>query len=335
MGEKILKSRIIHKHGTAADWSKATTFIPKQGELIIYDKDSTHSYERVKIGDGVTTVSSLPFIDANKVDKVNGKGLSTNDYTTIEKNKLAGIDEGANKTVIDSALSSTSENPVQNKAVNTAISDLQTKIGNTSVSSQIMTAIDAITPDSIGAAASSHNQAASTITSGTLSSNRLPTVPITKGGTGATTASSARTNLGFTYGTTEPSGTPDTGEGSVYFKAGGDAIVDVGTDGIWTYRKWASGIAECWGNGQYAVDCTTAAGSLYCGSTTITLPSGLFSASTYSVLATCGTSTGSGWPVYGRTGSPSTSSFNAAFYNTASASGKVINVQMYVVGRWK
>ena len=32
-----------------------------------------------------------------KVDKVEGKGLSTNDYTTDEKNKLAGIDEGANK----------------------------------------------------------------------------------------------------------------------------------------------------------------------------------------------------------------------------------------------
>jgi hypothetical protein len=32
----------------------------------------------------------------NKVDKANGKGLSTNDYTTAEKNKLAGIAEGAN-----------------------------------------------------------------------------------------------------------------------------------------------------------------------------------------------------------------------------------------------
>lgn len=47
-----------------------------------------------------------------------------------------------------------------------------------------------------GKAASSHNHAASNITSGTLSSDRLPTVPITKGGTGATTASAALTNLG-------------------------------------------------------------------------------------------------------------------------------------------
>lgn len=51
------------------------------------------------------------------VAKEDGKGLSSNDYTTTEKNKLAGIDEGANKTTVDTALSDTSTNPVQNKAV--------------------------------------------------------------------------------------------------------------------------------------------------------------------------------------------------------------------------
>lgn len=49
-----------------------------------------------------------------------------------------------------------------------------------------------------GKANSSHNHAASNITSGTLSSDRLPTVPIAKGGTGATTAAGALTNLGVT-----------------------------------------------------------------------------------------------------------------------------------------
>ena len=58
---------------------------------------------------------------AVKVDKEAGKGLSTNDYTTAEKNKLAGIEAQANKTVVDSALSSSSTNPVQNKVINTAI----------------------------------------------------------------------------------------------------------------------------------------------------------------------------------------------------------------------
>ena len=32
----------------------------------------------------------------DKVDKVEGKGLSSNDFTANEKNKLAGIEAGAN-----------------------------------------------------------------------------------------------------------------------------------------------------------------------------------------------------------------------------------------------
>lgn len=41
----------------------------------------------------------------NKVDKETGKGLSTNDYTTTEKNKLAGIAEGANNYTLPAASS--------------------------------------------------------------------------------------------------------------------------------------------------------------------------------------------------------------------------------------
>ena len=59
------------------------------------------------------------YVGNTAVAKETGKGLSTNDYTTTEKNKLAGIATGANKTIVDSSLSSTSTNPVQNKVVNT------------------------------------------------------------------------------------------------------------------------------------------------------------------------------------------------------------------------
>ena len=52
-----------------------------------------------------------------KIDKEEGKGLSSNDYTTTEKTKLSGIEEGANKTTVDSELNGTSTNPVQNKTV--------------------------------------------------------------------------------------------------------------------------------------------------------------------------------------------------------------------------
>lgn len=41
-----------------------------------------------------------------KVDKVDGKGLSTNDYTTTEKSKLAGIATGANNYTLPAATAS-------------------------------------------------------------------------------------------------------------------------------------------------------------------------------------------------------------------------------------
>lgn len=93
------------------------------------------------LGDDPNFATTIATQIGGKVDKVNGKGLSTNDYTTGEKNKLAGIAAGANKTIIDSALSSTSTNPVQNKVVTTQINNLNTLVGDTIVSDQISTAI--------------------------------------------------------------------------------------------------------------------------------------------------------------------------------------------------
>lgn len=45
---------------------------------------------------GYATTAAMNTALGNKVDKVSGKGLSTNDYTTAEKDKLAGIATGAN-----------------------------------------------------------------------------------------------------------------------------------------------------------------------------------------------------------------------------------------------
>ena len=62
MSEKILNSRMVQKHDIEANWLKAINFTPLQGELIVYDADDNYSYERVKMGDGVTNVNELPFI---------------------------------------------------------------------------------------------------------------------------------------------------------------------------------------------------------------------------------------------------------------------------------
>lgn len=58
----------------------------------------------------------------NKVDKVSGKGLSTNDYTTDEKTKLAGIAEGAEVNEIEGIkVNSSTVNPDVNKVVNITV----------------------------------------------------------------------------------------------------------------------------------------------------------------------------------------------------------------------
>lgn len=56
---------------------------------------------------GLADKADLTYVDSNlltKVDKVVGKDLSTNDYTTTEKNKLAGIASGATANSSDAAL---------------------------------------------------------------------------------------------------------------------------------------------------------------------------------------------------------------------------------------
>ena len=197
MSNKTIKTRIVQKHATSADWTKAVNFKPLLGEIIVYD-----DLKKIKIGDGNTLLANLSFIDADtlrgmipentlsnsnnkiptskavsdvindrvpntrkvngkalssditlsasdvgaatenyvdtkvagivnsapealntldelaaalgddpnfattvltqiggKVDKVSGKGLSTNDFTTAEKEKLASVEAGANAYV--------------------------------------------------------------------------------------------------------------------------------------------------------------------------------------------------------------------------------------------
>lgn len=53
-----------------------------------------------------TLNSNITQLQIQKVDKVEGKGLSTNDYTTPEKNKLAAIEAEANKYVLPAATAS-------------------------------------------------------------------------------------------------------------------------------------------------------------------------------------------------------------------------------------
>ena len=60
----------------------------------------------------------------NKVDKVEGKGLSTNDYTNEEKAKLSGVEEGANKTLIANNLTTTEAGSALDATQGKVLSDM-------------------------------------------------------------------------------------------------------------------------------------------------------------------------------------------------------------------
>lgn len=155
---------------------------------------------------------------SGKVDKVTGKGLSTNDFTTDEKNKLAGIATGANKTTVDSALSTTSTNPVQNKVINNALSG-KANSSHTHKAGDITSGVIPLDRGGTGSNTSlrdapngaiirklndsNNNELWYTQTkNGALyatSENGVPifgTLPLAQGGTGATSAAKARENIG-------------------------------------------------------------------------------------------------------------------------------------------
>lgn len=90
MSETIFNGRIIYKHDTEANWKLATSFIPKNGEPILYDVNDTHDRVRLKFGDGVTVADSLPFIDTIQ-----------NISLAPKSGQVLGIDADGNYTWID------------------------------------------------------------------------------------------------------------------------------------------------------------------------------------------------------------------------------------------
>lgn len=70
---------------------------------------------------------------AKKVDAVSGKVLSTNDYTTAEKNKLAGIAAGAQVNAITTVkVNGTALTPDTNKAVDVTVPTKTSQLTNDS-----------------------------------------------------------------------------------------------------------------------------------------------------------------------------------------------------------
>lgn len=171
MANKIFNTRIKNKRDTEANWTSKNPVL-LNGEIIVVDTASGET--RFKVGDGTKKYSQLPFQDAATLGnyvpttrKVNSKALSSDisltasdvgalpSTTTALKNPHAltftgavtgSYDGSAAKSVaipsVDSSLSSTSTNAIQNKAVNTALSGKASTAVATTSANGLMSASD-------------------------------------------------------------------------------------------------------------------------------------------------------------------------------------------------
>lgn len=238
------KANAIHTHSLSditdmPNYATETYVNTKVADLVDSSPDTLNTLNELAaaLGDDPNFATTVATQIGGKVDKVDGKDLSSNDYTDEEKTKLSGIETGANKTTVDVALSDTSTNPVQNKVVSVAINNLNSLVGDTAVSTQISNALSGKSDinhthkyagsSSAGGAATSANKlntnaggatqpvyfangvpVATTYTLGksvpsnavftdtTALGSMTGTLPISKGGTGATTAADARSAIG-------------------------------------------------------------------------------------------------------------------------------------------
>lgn len=91
---QTFKTRIIQKHDIEANWQKATNFIPKKGEIIVYDIDSNHNYERIKIGDGEHIPNNLPFVTDNYYTKSETDTKLNDKQAQLNTAQLAAVNSG-------------------------------------------------------------------------------------------------------------------------------------------------------------------------------------------------------------------------------------------------
>ena len=114
MAEKTLKTRIIQKHDTEANWLLATNFTPMNGEIIIYDEDDNYDYKRIKIGNGINNVNDLDFV-------VNKEDIPTQIQANWDQGDETALDYIQNRThykYLDELIPLTETYSVTNESVN-------------------------------------------------------------------------------------------------------------------------------------------------------------------------------------------------------------------------
>ena len=112
-----------------------------------------------------------------------------------------------------------------------------------------------------------------------------------------------------------------------------DHVVEQGKSGLWTYRKWESGVAECWGEIPVSLEKLETAMTEVSGRVaTVNLPPGLFSEKPRSANA----STQWHFVEWTTISIDSSSSFSLRIFGNGN-SGNVMSTScgFYVIGSWK
>lgn len=248
--------------------------------------------EHVHAGYAATSdVSQLQVQVANKVDQVDGKSLSSNDYTDAEKTKLAGIATGANKYTLPTA---------------------GTSLGGVKTTSTV-TSNSGYTACPIIGGIPYYKDTNTTYNS--LKNPYKLTLQF-NGSTNKTYDGSSAQTFNVTPGAIGIA----------------DYVIASGSSGEWTYRKWNSGIYECWRQitGTITYSSTWNIFKVFNGSAD--WPSGAFNANP-TVFYNC--YIGSGYAIACRGGLSTTTKFKWSALGTDSDPNVGFVVYVYAIGRWK
>ena len=112
-----------------------------------------------------------------------------------------------------------------------------------------------------------------------------------------------------------------------------DYVVEQGTSGDWKYRKWNSGIAECFGYISLGSISVSAAGNVYKGTATVLLPGGVFNDIPSNVHITNGNPLSSVISINGR----ATDADHVSVYIWKATKGSADSVyaSFHIIGTWK
>ena len=138
MSKKTFNTRIQSLHDNEVNW-QGKDFTPLEGEIVVYNSDETHVSPRLKIGDGVSLIDSLPFaidynetiiglsVDGTTVTYIKGDG-SVHSFETQDTDTTYSLatDENTGLTKLYATVGNNTDGTMTQKAIKT---ELDKKVG--------------------------------------------------------------------------------------------------------------------------------------------------------------------------------------------------------------